>query len=311
MRGLLLVNMGGPSGPSQVEPYLRAIFRDPAILPLPGAARAVLARWIARRRTPKVRERYQKLGGASPLLEATARLAQAVHLALPDEWSVEHAFRYCEPSIDGALRALSARGVTRVTLLPLFPHYTDAMSGSIEREAQRLSGALGLELELLPSFGDQPEVLELWHGMIAAALDDAGGRARLLFVAHGVPLRNIRRGDPYAREVEHSARALAKRLPPECEWKLAYQSRVGPVAWTGPYLEEALAQWLTEPLSAAPKPLVVVPLSVLSECLETRYYLDDVAAARADHRLATLDACAGFAEALAVFTQRSTREVAA
>jgi ferrochelatase len=186
------------------------------------------------------------------------------------------------------------------------------MSGSIEREAERLARPLDLSLRALPSFGAQPRVLELWSALLDDALREAGAGARVLFVAHGIPQRNVRRGDPYAREVEHSARQLGERLPSGTEWSLAYQSRVGPVAWTGPYIEEALHEQL-----ARREPLVLMPLSFVSECLETRYDLDEVAASEAERagvllrRVPTLDRHPDFAAVLAELVHTGLREEAA
>jgi ferrochelatase len=99
---VLLVNMGGPSSLTEIEPYLRAIFADPAILPMPAPVRRALGWWIARRRAPKVAERYRRIGGGSPLPEWTRKQVACVSHALAEQgstWRVAHAFRYCSPTI--------------------------------------------------------------------------------------------------------------------------------------------------------------------------------------------------------------------
>jgi len=277
-RALLVVNMGGPERAADIEPFLLAIFRDPAILPVPRLLRPLLARLIARRRAPKVAQRYDQIGGASPLPDLTRRLVARVTEALeaPASMVVSHAFRYTSPTLEQALVDLHHDGVRRVRLLPLFPHYTDAMAGSVEREARRVAEPLGLTLECLGPFGQRPDVLALWQAGIRQALATVGQGPRVLFVAHGIPMRNVRRGDPYPERVAATARALGAELPAGVTWSLAYQSRVGPVAWTRPYLEDEL-----ERLTASAAPLVLVPLSFVADCLETLYDLDLVAAAEA------------------------------
>ncbi len=255
-RALLLVNMGGPESRAEIEPFLLAIFRDPAILPVPRLLRPLLARLIARRRAPKVAERYDRIGGASPLPDWTRRLVDRVTAALEEPGSlvVTHGFRYTGPTIEEALGSLHREGVGQVRLLPLFPHYTDAMAGSVEREARRVSESLGLSLECVGPFGERADVLALWHAALSRALGTVGEGARVLFVAHGIPQRNVDRGDPYPERVAATARKLGAELPAGVTWSLAYQSRLGAVAWTRPDVEAELMQTidsLTNPIVVA------------------------------------------------------------
>lgn len=276
---LLLANMGGPSGPDEVEPYLRAIFADPAILPVPDWLRSVLGAWIACRRAPRVTERYRSIGGSSPLPKWTERQVQQVGEALAAQdraIPVRHAFRYTSPTIEQVLAEEARAGVRRVVLLPLFPHHTDAMTGSIEGVARDAAGANGISLEVIGAWGSRPDVIELWRSMLAEALAAAGAGGRVLFVAHGIPMRSVRRGEDYPDRVADTARSLAETLPAGTDWSLAYQSRVGPVRWTGPYLDEELDR-----LVRSSAPLVIMPLSFVADCLETLYDLDQIAADRA------------------------------
>jgi ferrochelatase len=276
---VLLVNMGGLASLTEIEPYLRAIFADPAILPMPALLRRALGAWIARRRAPKVAERYRRIGGASPLPEWTRKQAAGVARALADlgsAWRVAHAFRYSPPTIAEALAAESRMGSTRIVLLPLFPHYADAMSGSIEREARRAAGPLGIDLRVVDAWADRPEIVALWRRLLGQALQLAGSKARVLFVAHGIPERNVRRGEDYPARVADTARTLAEGIGPEHAWSLAFQSRLGPLRWTGPYLEQEIAR-----LGRSREPLVLAPLSFVAECLETSYDLDLVATEQA------------------------------
>jgi ferrochelatase len=273
---LLLVNMGGPRNLDEVGSYLRAIFNDPAILQLPTMLRSPLAALIASRRSDKVTERYRLLGGQSPLHHWTAALRNNVETTLLENGSdlqVEYAFRYASPTIEEELTALYNMNVDRVRLLPLFPHFTRAMSGSVTAEAQRVTRQWHMQLEVLPDWGMDARILELWFRYLRHALEEAGPGARVLFVAHGIPLRNVRKGDDYPNRVHATAEALTARLPQGVEASLAFQSRVGPVKWTRPYLEEELSR-----LCKSRAPLVLMPLSFAADCLETIYDLDLVAA---------------------------------
>jgi len=272
---LLLVNMGGPSRLEQVRPYLREIFRDPAILSLPAWLRWPLAELISRRRSDKVAERYRKIGGASPLLGWTVKLRDNMIAALREiglSHPVEFAFRYCEPTIKAGLSSLKSQGSDFVHVLPLFPHYTRAMTGSVLEEAKQAADSLGIRIQSVDAWGLHPAIVELWREYLNRALATAGKNARVLFVAHGIPERNVRRGETYPEDVKRTAEAIVERGIAGFDWTLAFQSKIGPVKWTQPYLEDELARF-----ALSPEPLVVMPLSFAAECLETLYDLDIVA----------------------------------
>ncbi|HEX04662.1 MAG TPA: hypothetical protein ENH10_05820 [Bacteroidetes bacterium] len=108
---------------------------------------------------------------------------------------------------------------------------------------------------------------------LKSAMDEAGTGARVLFVAHGIPMREVKRGDNYPDKVSENAAMLAETLPAGTDWGLAYQSRVGPIEWTQPYLEDEL-----ERLAKSSDPVVIMPLSFVADCLETLYDLDRIAA---------------------------------
>ncbi len=275
----MLVNMGGPSNTDEIKPYLKSIFRDPAILPLPGIIRTPLASIIAHKRKDKVAERYDKIGGSSPLIVWTEKLRDSINKIVDknyDDITVAHAFRYTSPSIEDALEAFSALSIKRVRLLPLFPHKTSAMTGSIEDEARRVAGKLGMVLSMIPAWGNHSEILSIWAAYIKELLGDKPDDSHLLFVAHGIPRRDVRRGDDYPENVEKTARTLGRWLPDNITWSLAYQSKVGPVKWTGPYLENEI-----DKLAAKGARIILMPISFAADCLETLYDLDIAASDRA------------------------------
>ncbi len=275
---ILIVNMGGPSTEAEVKPYLKAIFRDPLILPIPAPIRQLVGARILARRAPAVAARYKLIGGGSPLLRWTQKLQRQMQKKAMQHDAprrVEYAFRYTSPTIPQALAAMKKEGVTGVTLVPLFPHYTLPMTGSIRKEAGRAAKALGMTVTTVPAFWDQPAVLAIQKRYLAAAVEKAGSSARVQFVAHGIPMRNVRKGDPYPDQVRGNAEALAASLPKGTAWSLAFQSRVGPVEWTRPYLDDEL-----ERLATSTDPVVIMPISFVADCLETQYDLDIVAAER-------------------------------
>ncbi len=270
---LLLVNMGGPSSTDEVASYMRAIFADPFILPVPGLLRGFVSNMIVRKRTESVIEKYNLIGGKSPLLDWTEKQVELIRKATGDRYeTVVHAYRYTSPTLDEAIEALKQDDIDTITLLPMFPHYTRAMTGSIEVEAKMWAKIHHVTLYTIDAWGLHPDVVALQADYLRQAFDEAGEGARVLFVAHGIPMRDVNRGDKYPDQVSENACQLAESLPAGTDWALAYQSRVGPVKWTGPYMEDEL-----ERLSESSKPVVIMPLSFVADCLETQYDLDRVA----------------------------------
>jgi ferrochelatase len=304
MKGILLVNMGGPSNTHEIKGYLKSIFSDPAILPVPGFVRNSLAKYISRKRAPKVAERYNMIGGKSPLPEWTERQRQLITSSLNSSYNnlkISHAFRYSSPTIEQAVNVMSENKVDELILFPLFPHRTNAMTGSIEKEADRVCRKRNIKLKSVPAWENREEILEIWRDYIRAELERISGDCHLLFVAHGIPLRDVRRGDDYPEKVKETAAALGTDLPGNVSWTLAFQSKVGPVGWTEPYLEDELLR-----ISKLSKNLLIMPLSFVSDCLETLYDLDIVAMKMANEagfeevrRIRVFNDDPRFAEALA------------
>lgn len=270
--GVLLLDFGGPLSEADVEPYLRRLFSDPAILPVPDLVRPLLARLIARRRAPVARSHYAAIGGGSPEPAAIAEMASALgdHLAaeVPDvAWDVRPAFTYAPPLVDDVVAALAGR-VDGTVALPAFPQRswatTDAALAAVRRAGHRADVPTLAELGSFPTEGG------LLDALGAGLLPRVGPGSHVLFVAHGIPMRNERRGDPYVAEVRATVDALAARLPPGTPWSLAFQSRLGPVAWVGPFLEDEVARLGAAGVAS----LVVAPVSFLVENLETLYDLD-------------------------------------
>ena len=277
-KALLMVNMGGPSSTDKIEGYLKAIFNDPAILSLPTFMRKPLASFIASRRAPKVAERYNKIGGASPLPHWTKRLRDKVDESVKEsgkQMEVAYAFRYSDPTVDEMLSFLAKSGVEEVILLPLFPHHTKAMTGSIEKEAERVNKQFGLKLQSVPAWADADEIISIWYKYLEESISSIDEKAHVIFVAHGIPLRNVRKGDDYPYRVADTAKKLGGMLPDRIAWSLAFQSRVGPVKWTQPYLDDEIDR-----VALSKIPIILMPLSFVADCLETLYDLDIIAKER-------------------------------
>jgi len=239
---LLLVNLGTPDAPTPtaVRRYLTEFLSDPRVVSLPRLVWQPLLRGvILPLRSPRVAEKYASvwLPGGSPLAVHTRALAAAVQQRLP-QWRVACAMRYGTPALRAALDGLRADGVQRVLVLPLYPQYSTTTTASV---ADVALGTPGLQAQLVEDYHLDAN----WVAAIAASIRthrDAQGRAdHLLFSFHGLPQRLVDAGDPYQRQCEASARAIAQALRlPDGAWSLAYQSRFGRERWLGPSTADAL-----------------------------------------------------------------------
>lgn len=268
--GVVLLGMGGPASPGSVEPFLESLFSDPAILPLPAPLRTRLASLIARRRGPAARERYGLLGGGSPIHARTEAQVEALGRRLGPGYEVRHVFRYSPPRAAAVASDLAAAGVDRVVAVSTYPQRSYSTIDSSLADLRAALRGRGITCTAVTSYPvDAGFVRSLATGT-AEALAGAGRTAHVVMVAHAIPRRNVRRGDPYCAEVERTARALARTLPDGTHWHLAYQSRVGPVGWVGPDLTSILRRLGDDGVRS----IVVVPLSFTSEHLETLVELD-------------------------------------
>lgn len=302
LTGLIVAGMGGPDSQAAVEPFLRNLFRDPAVLPLPRPISRLVGAMIVRRRAGEVRRRYESLGhnGGSPQLSWTLRqCAELRRLMVARGLRVfaEPAMRYWHPFPEETVKSLLDRGARQFLLVPAFPQYSEATSGSV----------LTATLEALRSFAPAVpvHVVRDWHllpGYIDALASmaepvlrrwcDEGRTANecaLLPVAHSLPERFIRKGDPYLEQTRATVGMLRSRLEGSFSdsidwWKslpgggeplLAFQSKVGPVKWVGPEVSAEVNRLA----SRGCRRLVVLPVSFTCEHIETLHELDvDLAA---------------------------------
>ena len=283
--GVLLLNLGGPERIEDVGPFLYNLFSDPEIIRLPNPALQKPLAWlISSLRAGKSQQAYRSIGGGSPLRRITEQQARELQSELRSrgiEATSYVAMRYWHPFTESAVADIKADGIDEVVVLPLYPHFSISTSGSSFRELNRLRQAdpkfSKLPIRCIRSYFDDPGYLKAMAELIArdirACPDPA--TAHVFFSAHGVPKSYVEEaGDPYQREIETCATLIMGQLAEDLghgnPYTLAYQSRVGPVEWLKPYTDEALHQLGEEGV----KDLVVVPISFVSEHIETLEEID-------------------------------------
>jgi ferrochelatase len=273
---VVLFNLGGPDSLEAVKPFLTNLFSDPAIINAPAPIRWLLARFIAWHRARSARGIYDQIGGASPLLENTKDQAQLLESMLADLGQVSCfiAMRYWHPMSEATALEVKRFAPGRIVLLPLYPHFSPATSGSSFNAWSAAAAKIGLDIptSAICCYPTHPDyVAALAQGLRdELSVLNSDTRARVLFSAHGLPKKNIAAGDPYQWQIERTAAEVVKMLGiPELDWVVCYQSRVGPLEWLGPYTEDELVR-----AAGDDRAVVIVPIAFVSEHSETLVELD-------------------------------------
>lgn len=273
---VVLFNLGGPDSIAAVQPFLFNLFNDPAIIRVPGLMRRMLASLISRRRAPVAAGIYEELGGKSPILENTQAQAQALEASLSGHGQVKVfiAMRYWHPRAAEAVQAVKAFAPDQVILLPLYPQYSTTTTGSSLTEWQREAKAAGLSVptSTIGCYPTQEEFIKAHAQLVRTYYTEASnfGKPRVLFSAHGLPEKVIKRGDPYQMQVEATTQAVIRAVGIEgLDYTNCYQSRVGPMKWIGPSTDSEIIRAGRDKV-----PVVLVPIAFVSEHSETLVELD-------------------------------------
>jgi ferrochelatase len=274
---VVLFNLGGPDSLAAVEPFLYNLFSDPAIIRLPQPLRWVIARLISRRRAPVGRRIYEQIGGGSPLLANTQAQAAALESQLGAETRVFIAMRYWMPFSDETVRQVASYRPDQILLLPLYPQYSTTTTESSLAAWTRAARAAGIsaptravccypaEMGLIEAMADLARA-----GLAEVKRHQPAVAPRIIFTAHGLPVKIAKAGDPYVERVDITCRALAAALGlADGDWELGFQSRVGPLAWVGPATDELIVAAAEEK-----RPILLVPVAFVSEHSETLVELD-------------------------------------
>ena len=275
-KAVILFNLGGPDKLDNVEPFLFNLFNDPAILNLPSLLRYPLAKIIANRRASTAKKIYQELGGSSPILKLTQEQSSALEIKLNKDDSISKykcfiVMRCWHPRAENVLKEVINYGPDEVILMPLYPQYSAATSGSSINEWKDIckKNNFKVKTSTVCCYPTDNNFVEAHKNEITKKIKNLDN-FKLIFSAHGLPEKNIKKGDPYQWQVEQSVNKIVKTLDIQnLDWILSYQSRVGPLKWIGPSTEDIIVE-----NSKLGKKIVLVPIAFVSEHSETLVELD-------------------------------------
>jgi ferrochelatase len=272
---IILFQLGGPDGQAAVEPFLYRLFCDPDIINFPGAflARKPLAKLISTTRSKIVRQHYAEIGGGSPIRRLTEQQAAALQREVQPYISARTivAMRYWYPDTQEAIATLQSASYDELVLLPLYPHFSFATTGSSLKEWNRLYRPQ-VPVHLVDHFYDHPDYIAAIVDRVNSVLQQLSkpDEVHLLFSAHGLPLTLVEKGDPYPKQIQETVQLVMQLSSWPNSHSLGFQSKVGPQKWLQPSLDETIDRLA----QSGVKRLLVIPVSFLTEHIETLHEIN-------------------------------------
>jgi len=278
--GVLLFNLGGPETLQDVKPFLYRLFSDPEIIHIkwPPLRKAV-AYTIATLRRKTSEGYYRQIGGGSPLRRLTEEQARAVEQELLRRGRTAKTFvGMCtwRPFLREAVEKIQKTDLDRLVILPLFPHYSVTTTGSgfslLHGLIDKQPALQKLNTQWIREWPDHPAYIESFVQSIQRELAKYGNPdgVHLLFSAHSIPESYVRNGDPYLAQTQKSVESIMDRLGRRNPYQLSFQSKIGPVKWLEPFTNDVLMQLGKQRV----EDVLVIPISFVSEHIETLYELD-------------------------------------
>lgn len=304
--GVVMMNLGGPETPEDVEPFLYNLFMDPAFidfdLPLwgdkqfslnwilnktfGGYFRHKLAKLISSSRAEEVGEDYKKIGGGSPINRLTREQAHELEDLLNDQYAEPTgasfhtyiAMRAWHPFSEEAAAQMEEDGIDKVVLLPLYPQYSKTTTGSsiVYWKALEEAGEIPeWPTTLVKEYAANPRFIQAVSERIDEGLqrfpEEVRSDVHLLFSAHGTPIREMReRRDPYCCLTHSSVDQVMRLRDYDLPYHTAFQSKVGPVKWLQPSTIDKLEELGEQGHEA----VLIVPIAFVTDHVETSFELD-------------------------------------
>ena len=213
-KAVILFNLGGPDKLENVEPFLFNLFNDPAILNLPTFFRYPLAKFISNKRAPVAKKIYEELGGSSPILKLTKDQSNSLEKSLnknenKDEYKCFIVMRCWHPRAVEVIKNVQLYGPEEIILMPLYPQYSAATSGSSIKEWKDVckKNNYKIKTSIICCYPTDQNFINAHIKEINKKIKNLEN-FKLIFSAHGLPKKNIKKGDPYQWQVEQSVNKI-------------------------------------------------------------------------------------------------------
>jgi ferrochelatase len=269
-KAILLLNMGGPNNLGEVKTFLKNMFNDKNIISAPTPIRKLISFIIVKSRLNEATENYKKLGGKSPIVDYTKSLVNK----LQEKSNIDtfYIMRYTPPFAKDILKNLT--NYDEIYAIPLYPHYSLTTTNSSFEDLFKEATKLNIDNKIKKI--DFYYANEKYNQVITKKIKEAlnGDNAKdfdLIFSAHGLPQKVIDNGDLYQKHIKlnrfFAVRELLKEGIVFNKTHLAYQSRLGPMEWIKPYLEDKLKEIKN-------KKLIIYPIAFTVDNSETEFELE-------------------------------------
>lgn len=280
---VVLFNLGGPDSLNAIKPFLFNLFNDQYIITLPSVLRFLVAKLISTRREKVAKAIYANTGGKSPILEETLAQKEALKQELIKNSDITFelfiCMRHWHPMTAEVVKNIKNYEPNEIILLPLYPQFsTTTTASSLNEFARNLSKELidKTKLKTICCYPLDEGFIDSHVKLIEAKLSDKVDLSnyRMLFSAHGLPEKIVKAGDPYQWQIEQTVFKIINKLQllpkfKKIDYKVTYQSRVGPLKWLEPNTEDEI-----KIAGKDNKSLIIIPVAFVSEHVETLVELD-------------------------------------
>lgn len=268
-KALVLLNMGGARDKSELKMFLTNMFNDENILTIKNAfIRKMVASFITNSRLESAWKNYEKIGNHSPINPLTEQLVNKCSDKI-ENYKTYQVMRYTPPFAKEIISQMKKDGIKEVLLLPLYPQYsTTTTKSSLEDFIKFAKNSFSISS--IETFYKNDKFNECIVNEILNNVEDETSY-NLVFSAHGLPQKIVDAGDPYEKQMNEHVKILSEELQKRGKSfksiNLAYQSKVGPLKWLEPSLENMLKNFKNENV-------IIYPLSFIVDNSETVFELD-------------------------------------
>ena len=268
-KALVLLNMGGARNKTELKMFLTNMFNDKNIITVKSSLlRKVIATFIVSSRLDSAWQNYEKIGNESPINKLTEKLIQKANEKIED-FTTYQIMRYTPPFAKDVINLMKKDGIKEVILLPLYPQYSTTTTKSSFEDFMYFAKD-NFKVQIIETFYRNEVFNECILDEIISKTSNPS-EYNLIFSAHGLPQKIVDAGDPYELQMNEHVKILSNKLLEKgINFKsvnLAYQSKVGPMKWLDPSLEEMLKNFKDQNV-------IIYPIAFIVDNSETDFELD-------------------------------------